>query len=169
MEPVHFDKVNRGVRLLETPKLWEGTIVKGFQRGREIGFKTANLDPSVYKGDTEFLKENHNSVLLGWTMLAGTVYPSVMSLGKNPYFENIETSVEVHLLHEFEEDFYDAIIRVMLVGVFRSMENTHIPSLDALTQLIKADCEFACAYLKENNAQKQHEFFNTSVTDRGCE
>merc|ERR1712105_443342 len=117
-----------------------------------------NLDPRCYAEEGVFLKENHNHVLLGWTLLGGVIYPSVVSLGKNPYFENMETSIEVHILHDFEQDFYDSTIRVAMLGTIRSMHNILIPDLGALKELIQTDCEFALSWLEENKETSKHKF-----------
>jgi len=143
------------MRPLVTPKLFEGGIVKGFQRGRDIGFKTANLDPKCYASDKAFLKEYHQSVMLGFCELDSKPYPCVISLGDNPYFKNEEVTIEVHLLHKFPEDFYEKRMKVLMLGKIRSMLNIDIPSLDALIKMIQADCDFASDWLEKNGKKKE--------------
>merc|ERR1719495_1110256 len=99
-----WDKIDRTVRLLAKPQLFEGAIVKGFQRGRQLGFKTANLDPACYKEAGQFVKKFHQQVMLGFCVLRPSPtgsdrdpYPCVLSLGDNPYFQNEETTIEVHI------------------------------------------------------------------------
>lgn len=69
------------------------------------------------------------------------VYPMVMSLGKNPFFQNETRSLEVHVLHSFTQDFYEEGLRVMIMGYIRAEKN--YDSLEGLVQDIRTDCEVA--------------------------
>jgi len=160
MVSISHHQVKRQLKLFKAPKILEGSIVRGYQRGRDLGFKTANLNPKSYENDSEFLKENHQCVLLGWTLLEGVVYPSVISLGKNPYFNNLETTIEVHILHKFNEDFYNSRMRLSILGNFRSMENISIPNMAALKELISADCDFAEDWLNKNKLSSVEDLFD---------
>ncbi|KAJ1505453.1 riboflavin kinase [Coelomomyces lativittatus] len=51
------------------------------------------------------------------------VYPMVMSLGWNPFFKNQKRSAEVHIIHEFEDDFYGEELRVIILGYIREEKN----------------------------------------------
>ena len=51
------------------------------------------------------------------------VLPAVMSVGWNPFYNNTTKSMETHLIHDFEEDFYDAVLRVSIVGRLRGEKN----------------------------------------------
>ncbi|KAG2228503.1 hypothetical protein INT48_007829 [Thamnidium elegans] len=113
------------------PFALKGIVVKGYGRGsKQLGIPTAaGLETGVY---------------YGWTQIGqvgSTVYPMVMSLGWNPYFKNEKRSAEVHVIHEFPQDFYDTPIRVLVLGFIRSEQN--YPSLDALITDIKTDVEVA--------------------------
>ena len=46
----------------------------------------------------------------------GPVYKAVTSVGWNPHYGNEEKSIEVHILHEFEEDFYGQELRFIFLG-----------------------------------------------------
>ncbi|KAJ2901386.1 riboflavin kinase [Zalerion maritima] len=69
------------------------------------------------------------------------LYPMVMSLGKNPFFNNKERSLEVHILHLFVQDFYGCDLRVMILGYIRPEANYE--SLEGLVNDIRIDCEVA--------------------------
>lgn len=70
-----------------------------------------------------------------------TVYPMVMSIGYNPFYKNTVRSAEVHVLHKFEQDFYDAHMRLLILGYVR--EELDYTSLEALVADINFDCEVA--------------------------
>ena len=38
------------------------------------------------------------------------VYPTVLSIGYNPYYKNTQRSIEIHILHSFAQDFYGATL-----------------------------------------------------------
>ena len=48
----------------------------------------------------------------------GPVYKAVTSVGWNPHYENEEKSIEVHILHEFDKDFYGEELRFLFLGKF---------------------------------------------------
>ena len=69
------------------------------------------------------------------------VYPSVLSIGYNPYYKNTVRSVEIHILHDFARDFYGAALNLLILGFIRP-EYDYV-SLEALVTDIKVDCEVA--------------------------
>lgn len=60
-------------------------------------------------------------IYFGWCSISSSDerFPMVMSLGWNPYYKNEKKSAEVHVIHEFEEDFYGAELRVLVLGYIR--------------------------------------------------
>ncbi|CAO3620635.1 unnamed protein product [Mucor fragilis] len=124
-----------------------GTVVKGFGRGsKELGIPTANMNEEALE---KMFEDFTTGVYYGWAQVGEkdtTVYPMVMSLGWNPYYNNEKRSAEVHILHEFESDFYDESIRIIVTGYIRPEQN--YPSLDALICDIKTDIEVAKHSLK---------------------
>ncbi|VDP50716.1 unnamed protein product [Schistosoma margrebowiei] len=95
-----------------------GKVVHGFGRGsKQLGIPTANLEESIV---SEIPDSTKNGIYFGWAKLSNTpVYKMVMSIGWNPYFKNIKRSVEVHILHIFEENFYGDTIEVIALKYFR--------------------------------------------------
>lgn len=69
------------------------------------------------------------------------IYPSVLSIGYNPFYKNTVRSVEIHILHDFDYDFYGAALNLLILGFIRP-EYDYV-SLEALVQDIKTDCEVA--------------------------
>lgn len=71
----------------------------------------------------------------------GAVYPMVMSIGWNPFYKNTVRSVEVHIMHDFEIDFYGSHMNLSITGFIR-------PELDyvdkeSLINDIKMDIDVA--------------------------
>ncbi|KAI1200218.1 hypothetical protein F5X97DRAFT_332215 [Nemania serpens] len=69
------------------------------------------------------------------------IYPMVMSIGYNPFYKNSVRSAEVHVLHSFGADFYDATMRLLILGFVR--DERDYSGLDALVDDIRIDCEVA--------------------------
>ncbi|KAI8887097.1 Flavokinase-domain-containing protein [Backusella circina FSU 941] len=142
------------------PFALNGTVVKGYGRGsKELGIPTANLSDEAI---STLVSDLNIGVYYGWVQIGkkGTeVYPMVMSLGWNPYYKNEKRSAEVHVIHEFSEDFYDADIRVLVLGYIRPEQN--YPSLAALITDIKTDVEVANHSLQRKHylESKEHAIF----------
>ncbi|CAO3661935.1 unnamed protein product [Umbelopsis vinacea] len=124
------------------PLKLSGTVVKGFGRGsKELGIPTANLSNDAL--DT-LCSAFDTGVYYGWTCIEAdksAVYPMVMSLGWNPYYNNEKRSAEVHIMHNFDQDFYGTGIKVIVTGYVRAEQN--YPSLEALIEDINTDIEVA--------------------------
>eukprot|EP00052_Salpingoeca_macrocollata_P017970 m.147208 g.147208 ORF g.147208 m.147208 type:complete len:160 (+) comp20561_c4_seq4:554-1033(+) len=130
-------KKNRMLRL-------KGTVVKGFGRGsKELGIPTANMaDDVVASLPNDFA----TGIYHAWAQVAGgRVYKAVMSVGWNPFYNNEKKSIEVHIIHKFEQDFYGQELRVLVTGYLRPEAN--FDGLDALIQAINKDIEDAKAAL----------------------
>lgn len=130
------------LRALPEPVVVRGTVVKGFGRGsKELGIPTANLDPEAL-GDAA-LTALPPGVYFGWASVGKSpvVHKMVMSIGWNPFYKNERKTVEPHLLHAFEEDFYGQELRLAVTGYLRPEKN--YPSLDALIAAIHADIALA--------------------------
>jgi riboflavin kinase len=69
------------------------------------------------------------------------IYPMVMSIGYNPFYKNSVRSAEVHVLHSFAADFYDAPMRLLILGFVR--DERDYSGLDALVRDIHIDCDVA--------------------------
>lgn len=46
-----------------------------------------------------------------------------MSVGFNPFYNNTVRSAEVHIMHDFENDFYGKEMRVIVLGYIRPEYN----------------------------------------------
>jgi len=123
--------VRRAGELLGREPAVRGVVVHGEQRGRELGFPTANLAP-----DSEGYVPA-DGVYAARVRVGGTVWPAAVSVGHNPTFEGVpEKQVEAHLL-DVSIDLYGQEITVMFVDWVRG--NVAFEGIDALIQHIRAD------------------------------
>jgi riboflavin kinase/FMN adenylyltransferase len=131
---------NEAVRLLGRSYAITGKVVHGDERGRTIGFPTANLAEVA-----QLLPPR--GVYAVRARVAGnlTKYRAVMNLGQRPTFTSNGTdSLEVHLL-DFSADLYDQKLWVSDVVWLR--DEQAFPDVDALKAQITEDAARARAIL----------------------
>jgi riboflavin kinase/FMN adenylyltransferase len=130
-------KVADAARYLGRPYAIQGTVVMGDQRGRTLGFPTANLDPEnelipangVY-ATTVRLLDRDDPVL----------WPAVTNVGSRPTFELGRVLTEAHLL-DYEGDLYGA--RIELAFHQRIRDERRFSGPDELKQQIARDADRA--------------------------
>lgn len=124
----HLEEVRR---LLGRPFSIFGQTIKGDQRGRSLGFPTANLRLAQ-----EALPPK--GVYAATTVLeSGEEYLSLVNIGQRPTFkENGGLLVEVHLL-DFSGDLYGSDLEVRVLSAIR--EERRFENLDSLKKQIESD------------------------------
>ncbi|OAK96745.1 riboflavin kinase [Phaeosphaeriaceae sp. SRC1lsM3a] len=75
------------------------------------------------------------------TTSTSVVYPTVLSIGYNPYYKNTHRSIEIHILANFPADFYGATLSLLILGFIRP-EYDYV-SKDALVEDIREDIRIA--------------------------
>jgi len=114
-----------------------GTVVRGENLGKKIGFPTANLSAH----NEQFPP---NGVYFAQASVNGTIYPGVVNLGYRPTVSsgNSERVLEIHLL-DFDHDIYGKDIEVRFVRYLRTEQK--FENLEALTRQIEVDVQQARA------------------------
>jgi len=100
-------------RLLGREYLLAGSVVHGDHRGRELGFRTANL---LLEGSTKVLPPR--GVYAGFVDTAFGTHPAMINIGVRPTFERTTLLLEAHLL-DFDADLYHTIVRVRFLQRLR--------------------------------------------------
>jgi riboflavin kinase/FMN adenylyltransferase len=113
---VERGRVADAAKTLGRPYTLRGTVVQGQQRGRTIGFPTANLQsvqllpaPGVYAGSASFERNGRIER-----------HVAAISVGTNPTFQGQRTTVEAFLL-DFEGDLYGLTMDLAFHGWVREM------------------------------------------------
>lgn len=112
-----------------------GEVVAGDQRGRTIGFPTANLAVS----GLQLPKDGVYSVFARVLDQPGELLRGVANLGNRPTFD-AGRSVEVHLL-DFDGDLYGSEVRIGFASRIRGEQK--FDGLESLKAQIARDCESA--------------------------
>jgi riboflavin kinase/FMN adenylyltransferase len=130
-------RVNLARRMLGRPYGVEGVIIRGNQRGRTIGFPTANLKPHnrvVPK----------NGVYATATLVDGTWRRSITNVGVRPTFEDsTEVSIESNIF-DFDGDLYGDVLRVRFLHRIR--DERKFGGIDELKAQIEKDTRRALNY-----------------------
>ncbi|MBM3157066.1 MAG: bifunctional riboflavin kinase/FAD synthetase [Chloroflexi bacterium] len=116
-----------------------GAVVSGVERGRVLGFPTANIDV-----DSEQALP-HDGVYATLAHIGDEVYQSVTNIGKRPTFGAGERSIEVFIL-DFDRDIYGENLTIELVEHLRN--EIKFASPEELTEQIGKDVEHSRAILK---------------------
>ncbi len=119
-----------------------GKIIKGFGRGRQIGFPTANLSID----DSKIIPID--GVYAVYARYNGKTHKGVLNIGSNPTFGNQSRTIELHIL-KFSKDIYDEVISVHFVSRIRG--EIKFSSVDALITQINDDIAKAGELLSEEN------------------
>ncbi len=99
-------------RMLTRDFAIEGVVQRGDQRGRELGYPTANLTLDDY------LRPKYGIYAVRVTLDDGSEHPGVANLGVRPTFDPPQELLEAHLF-DFEGDLYGRKIEVALHAYIR--------------------------------------------------
>jgi riboflavin kinase/FMN adenylyltransferase len=136
-ELVRQGEVMHATRLLGRPPWLDGSVVRGFARGRALGVPTANLRwtpgrvvpaPGIYAGFGVLGPEEER-------------YPAAISVGGNPTFGDVEGTVVEAYLIGFDGDAYDRPLRLEFTRFLR--HELAFESVDELVEQMWRDIETA--------------------------
>ena len=136
-------EVRKAMTLLGRPYNIKGTVIKGYRRGNDLGFPTANLNP-------EKLLLPKEGVYAAWIILESQQFDAVLNIGYNPTFSNDHLTVEIHLL-DFKEDIYGKNLQVYFVDRLRDEVKFTTP--EKLASQIRQDITQTKNLLKQQTNQ----------------
>ena len=130
-------KVNLARRMLGRPYGVEGQIIHGFERGRTIGFPTANLKP-------------HNRVIPKFGVYATAVLindvwrKSITNVGVRPTFEDESAPSIESYIFDFDGDLYGDVLRVRFLHRIR--DERKFNGINELKAQIERDTQHTLNY-----------------------
>ena len=139
-QTLEIGNIEKANQLLGRPYTLIGTVVKGQQLGRTIGFPTANLQlaedkflpqKGVYAVRVSEINQPDTTLTNRW---------GVMNIGNRPTVNGTHPTVEVHLL-DWSGDLYNKKLQIQLEKFLRSEQK--FDSLEALKSQIQLDCNTA--------------------------
>lgn len=117
-----------------------GTVSKGKQLGRTIGFPTANL--KIEENDKLIPR---NGVYVVKSIINQKTVFGMMNIGFNPTVAGEKLSIEVHYF-DFNTDLYDQKIRVSILKYLRSEQK--FGSVELLKEQLEKDKDSSLSYIK---------------------
>ena len=138
-------RVNLARRMLGRPYGVEGRVVRGHERGRTIGFPTANLQP-------QNRVIPRRGVYVTATLIEGVWRRSLTNVGTRPTFESeAEPSVETYVM-DWSGDLYGDVVRVRFLRRLR--DERKFGSVDELKLQIERDAARAAAYFRRGGVHR---------------
>jgi riboflavin kinase / FMN adenylyltransferase len=133
--------VAAAARDLGRPHRVEGVVVRGMQRGRALGFPTANIETLPHTAIPA------DGVYAGWLTSLGADgedrqrWPAAISVGTNPQFDGTDRTVEAYALDRDDLDLYGSHAAVDFAARLRGQER--FGSVDELVAQIGRDVDAA--------------------------
>jgi riboflavin kinase/FMN adenylyltransferase len=130
-------EVAAAAKALGRPHRVEGTVVRGHQRGRELGFPTANLQTLPYTAIPA------DGVYAGWLTSLDVDgcpverWPAAISIGTNPTFGDGARTVEAYALDRDDLDLYG--VQAAIDFTHRLRGTLRFDSVEALVQQMHLD------------------------------
>ncbi|MFD4242571.1 bifunctional riboflavin kinase/FAD synthetase [Streptomyces sp. NPDC058525] len=121
--------------ILGRPHRVEGVVVRGAQRGRELGYPTANVETAPHTAIPA------DGVYAGWLTADGERMPAAISVGTNVQFDATERTVEAYAIDRIGLDLYGQHVAVDFLAYVRGM--ARFESLDGLLEAIADDVKRA--------------------------
>ncbi len=114
-----------------------GPVVRGAERGRTVGFPTANIAIGADLALPSF------GVYITRAYLGESRYDSITNIGKRPTFDEDRPTIETHIL-DFDADCYEQQLRIELL--VRVRDETRFDGVEALQAQIGRDVQTARDY-----------------------
>lgn len=125
--------VTGAAEVLGRPHRVEGVVVRGAQRGRELGYPTANVETLPHTAIPA------DGVYAGWLNVEGETMPAAISVGTNPQFDGVDRTVEAYAIDRVGLDLYGLHVAVDFLTYIRGQET--FDSLDAFLDRMAKDVD----------------------------
>lgn len=116
-----------------------GTVARGQQLGRTLGYPTANIE---VKEDYKLIPQN--GVYIAKSKIAGKTVYGMMNIGNRPTVAGTSQTIEIYFF-DFDEDLYDQTLTLSLLQRMRAEQK--FESLDALKNQLALDKSTALTFI----------------------
>ncbi len=127
--------------ILGRPHRVEGVVVRGAQRGRELGYPTANVETLPHSAVPA------DGVYAGWLDTGGERMPAAISVGTNPTFDGTARTVEAYAIDRVGLELYGLHAAVEFEVYLRGQER--FDTVDALLERMAIDVKRARELVEE--------------------
>jgi riboflavin kinase / FMN adenylyltransferase len=139
--------VAEAAQALGRPHRVEGVVVRGHQRGRQLGFPTANVESPPHTAIPA------DGIYAGWLATLDEAgeetnrWPAAISIGTNPTFNGQVRTVEGYAIDRTDLDLYGLHAAIDFAARLRG--TLRFESVDALVDQMRVDVDQARALLAE--------------------
>lgn len=121
---------------------FSGKVKKNLQRGRDLGFPTANIDvhPDTQEG-----------IFIGMVQIESKDFPALIFVGSPLTFEEYDKKAEIYIL-DFKEDIYKKELNMTCLKKIR--DNMKFESKEALICQMKEDERQAREYFSNQSSSR---------------
>jgi riboflavin kinase/FMN adenylyltransferase len=134
-------QIHEANELLGRPYTLSGTVVKGKQLGRTIGFPTANIHPvESYKLVPQ------NGVYVVRASYNNNVFRGMLNIGLRPTVDGTTKTIEVNI-HDFDREIYGEEVKLELLHYLRAEKKFN--GLPELIDQIKIDKQATIDYFSK--------------------
>jgi riboflavin kinase/FMN adenylyltransferase len=139
-ELIRNGDVRKAATYLGRPYIICGCVKPGAQRGRSLGYPTANLS------DLQQLVPGHG-VYACFLELEGDFFNSVVNVGTRPTFDNGHITIEAHVIDKSDLDLYGKRLRLHFIDKLRNEKR--FEHSKALAEAIGEDIDDARSILAQ--------------------
>lgn len=136
--------VEKANKYLGKPYILSGTVIKGHQLGRQLGFPTANLQ---IKEDYKLIPKE--GVYVVKSVIRGKTHYGMMNIGTNPTVGGMDQSIETHYF-DWNEDLYGETLQIDMLTRIR--DEVKFANTDELIEAMKKDESFSKNFIKQFKA-----------------
>jgi riboflavin kinase/FMN adenylyltransferase len=152
-EALALGDVRLAADLLGRPYCLAGRVAPGAQRGRTLGFPTANIVPppgrALPADGVYFVQVSGPGIEAARQNVGGRPLPcGVVNLGGRPTFDETERLLETHIL-DFEGELYESQLEVCFLEQLRGIQR--FSSVDELREAIQRDVAAARQLLRASS------------------
>jgi riboflavin kinase/FMN adenylyltransferase len=116
-----------------------GSVTRGQQLGRTLGYPTANI---LVKEDYKLIPQN--GVYVAKSHIAGKTVYGMMNIGHRPTVEGTSQTIEIYFF-DFDQDLYDQTLTLSFLQRMRAEQK--FASLDALKSQLALDKSCALSFI----------------------
>ncbi|MFD7014337.1 bifunctional riboflavin kinase/FAD synthetase [Streptomyces sp. NPDC059161] len=138
--------IEGAAEILGRPHRVEGVVVRGAQRGRELGYPTANVETLPHTAIPA------DGVYAGWLTADDERMPAAISVGTNPQFDGTERTVEAYAIDRVGLDLYGLHVAVDFLAYVRGMAK--FDSIEDLLEAIGNDVKRSTELIEAYEAQR---------------
>jgi len=135
-------EIEKANLLMGHPFLLQGTVVKGLQNGKKLGFPTANIQLN-FKNK---LIPADSSYIVKVKLEDNKYYSGMLNIGQRPTL-NAGQSIEVHIL-DFDGEIYGESIKIEFFKKLRDEKKFN--DLDALKDQLKKDLKITADFFHQH-------------------